>query len=1061
MPTFPGSGAELAVWAQTLLPPSHYHTSLQSTQSQQTLLITAQANSLRVYLPNEVGELVRLCQFDNLAGNIIELHVLNRKGESSQASASMVELLIGFAGLPRLSVVQLIDNINYNNNVNAEYYSTSMNKRWQLKSTSIVDFTSSVISAAVGAMGPLSDGSESNLMACVDDDSISTNNKNVRKDTHTAAVVLGGGVAIAAFQIVRDVNLNVNIQNADCKKKTSDLYTEEPFVLNLQELSHSMAWLLGLTNTLANNNDGNSTSFNAANMNKNKRGHAQQYSNLKKGGGHSNEKSISTGFGDILDIIFLTGYSAPTIAVLHAPRGQTWSGRMAFGVHPLAVTAIALTIEHKRAVVLWSCGALPCDARSILAAPQPVGGCLVISPNSIAHVHRGKVHGCLAVNGFAHASAPQELLMRSTKSKHQSLVHCTMGPNPSPLPRLAIQLDGSRAVFVAPSLALIADRGGTLFSVELHPTKHNHSLTSSSTTAITATSGDTVISLVPLGMRLASPASNLVVAKLPKKMLESAPIHDMAFKKMTAGDVKEEDLVISKVYEEIRRGNFGILFCGSRLGDSTLLAYSFQNVQLAEEERGGKVAPPSSLKRELEDYEGKPAPPRISGIKEEPVVSVISDEEEFSSDEDKTLAEEEASLYQGYCDEGNADSADEMYLGAGYEEATGKEDVAISHEVNDDDSVGKERERISSIHNFDFSLLDSIPAFGCLGEGFEGPTVGKYDLTSSQDDSELTEPRTLANDRIFPCGFGRTGGLAILSCPGNGESCEIVDEADLVGASASFFLSKSGLLLVLRKIGQSPLVLRRGKGDSFGNLSEVSLEEWCAENPDATSMFHDPRSVMLMNILSATEVCDDGGKLYIIMVACIDNEYSVVVLTETKYVDVDVDAPPRLCYCTSSLIESRSLDAKSVSVNDSIEGTTSLSIVWVDGAATFVTVQTIDNDEGGCSADQVVGIKQESIGDNDDPITAMDVIALPQDIFAMVDTEMAVMGGEGIKVEYQEEDEIEEIDPEDGQLYGQNPLSSRSLPVYTPQQERDLLRSLCADDDHLSKGVHQFAFVCQ
>ena len=180
-----------------------------------------------------------------------------------------------------------------------------------------------------------------------------------RSRVRTAAVVLGGGVSVAVFQLHRD--------------QSSDAWSSDPFILNLRELSSTMGFLVGLTAPLrGTNTDLSASRSRGKGNNQNKSSHS------------SNEASICSGFGDILDIVFLSGYASPTIAILHAPRGVTWSGRLSSSSTALAITAISVTVEHKSSVILWSCGAICNDARYILSVPQPLGGCLVVSPNVVS-----------------------------------------------------------------------------------------------------------------------------------------------------------------------------------------------------------------------------------------------------------------------------------------------------------------------------------------------------------------------------------------------------------------------------------------------------------------------------------------------------------------------------------------------------------------------------------------------------------------------------------------------------------------------------------------------------
>merc|ERR1740124_27915 len=155
-------GAEYAVWA--------YITTCRKTQLPN--LIVAQANTLRIYdVSGETGKLELNQSFPNLSGSVCYLESLPAEGNDADS------LLIGFAGHPRLAVcsLQAAPPLTANSKI--------------LLATSLVDLTQACMDSSLGSVTPL----EQDLIATL----------LKRQDEATLAVVLGGGVAVAAITLNR------------------------------------------------------------------------------------------------------------------------------------------------------------------------------------------------------------------------------------------------------------------------------------------------------------------------------------------------------------------------------------------------------------------------------------------------------------------------------------------------------------------------------------------------------------------------------------------------------------------------------------------------------------------------------------------------------------------------------------------------------------------------------------------------------------------------------------------------------------------------------------------
>jgi len=89
-----------------------------------------------------------------------------------------------------------------------------------------------------------------------------------------------------------------------------------------------------------------------------------------------------------IDIVFLHGYTEPTLAVLHE-RTVTWAGTAAQARDTNAVTALSINTSAKKHPTIWSCDRLPFECYKLCATPLPLGGVLIIAPNMLLHRSQG------------------------------------------------------------------------------------------------------------------------------------------------------------------------------------------------------------------------------------------------------------------------------------------------------------------------------------------------------------------------------------------------------------------------------------------------------------------------------------------------------------------------------------------------------------------------------------------------------------------------------------------------------------------------------------------------
>eukprot|EP00980_Cylindrotheca_fusiformis_P001963 scaffold443_cov125-Cylindrotheca_fusiformis.AAC.12 len=521
-------------------------------------------------------------------------------------------------------------------------------------------------------------------------------------------------------------------------------------------------------------------------------------------------QSIMTGFGDILSTAFLPGYLEPTMAILHSnplSGGRAWPGRLGRETggtrHAMVLTAVTVTVSHNRSAVLWSTQ-VPADALQV----YPTGdGCMVHCANSLmAITNVGQIEQCLAVNGWAPATMPSDMRAQA---------------NPWPFPRLAIALDGARICFANEKAAFCVLRYGQVFLLQ-----YTNSW-----------------SLLPLYTNIGAigQIANLCCWSLgnvlSSKMLET--------KIGGATENSKKSLMEA-----------GLLFVGSRLGDSSLLGYALETTSMADAMKEESVLRNPKL-------ESSPSTNKADATAD--------------TEYNRILRLEEDALYGAPLTEDNGPT--------------------LIPESDDDEEptnqiVEQERKRARLSHlvvTRALTILDSLTALGPLGPGCLGP-ISKA-IKPEKDDGVIavdTTPSFGSSGYMFPCGYGSSGGIAVMIAPGR-EDTSILAEEDCINAKVVFNLPSRAMVVLGMENGIKFLQLDRTKkikssveGESASDsssdtatLEEIDLEGWCSEEI-LRSIFTE--STML---LSAFELSDrDFGLFVSSPVDESSMEYCLLVLSD-------------------------------------------------------------------------------------------------------------------------------------------------------------------------------------
>jgi len=518
--------------------------------------------------------------------------------------------------------------------------------------------------------------------------------------------------------------------------------------------------------------------------------------------------SLTTGFGDIVSATFLGGYLEPVLVLLHSePGGCVWSGRLGrqsevAAVESLHVTAVSVSVVHGRTAVLWSHG-VPADSMTVDSFGR--AGCIVKGVNALTVLEGGSVQQVIAVNGWARSTCPESLTSVLT---------------PNPVVKLAVQLDGSDLTWLSPHSAIIALRTGQLYVLQRTTDQWT---------------------LLPTGQTLGGVGEVAHLSSLPFEGLGNTVLSKLLGK--TAGDL-----------------SMGLIFAGSRMGDSLLLGYALESVNIP-----WKGSTKQDVKSEL-------------GIKEEvtDAVDVHADDEY-----DQILCLEEDALYAPVEADGSAP------------------DLVPPSDEDDEEAEGldgpRKRPRVAKFTVVrSLAPLDSLVNLGPLGPSCEGPLSHAPSFLTTLEPvvaGAKASPVFGASAYVFPAGYGSSGSIALVTVPGRDDRM-ILAEEDCLDAQCVFSLSDTGVVLlgIADKAGGGTRALKLGKASSENQesgfeLSEVDLEEWCSpEVGNSSTLFANAREVFQFTLLQAGELSSGMFTLLVSMPADDSDwfNYAIAVLQEKE-----------------------------------------------------------------------------------------------------------------------------------------------------------------------------------
>lgn len=141
---------------------------------------------------------------------------------------------------------------------------------------------------------------------------------------------------------------------------------------------------------------------------------------------------------NLADLIFLSGYNSPTLAILYTPT-QTWAGRYHSAKDTFVLEIRTMDLSGGSYPLLTRVDSLPSDTLYIVPCPKELGGVILVTTTGLLHVDQGGRVVCASVNAWWGYTTDRPVNRDNEGRK--------------------LSLEGSRASFVGDSMLLVLATG--------------------------------------------------------------------------------------------------------------------------------------------------------------------------------------------------------------------------------------------------------------------------------------------------------------------------------------------------------------------------------------------------------------------------------------------------------------------------------------------------------------------------------------------------------------------------------------------------------------------------
>ena len=441
----------------------------------------------------------------------------------------------------------------------------------------------------------------------------------------------------------------------------------------------------------------------------------------------------------IRDCCFLHGYGEPVLLILYEANPPTWAGRLSLRMDTCKLVAVSIDCAKKKYTIVWTRENLPSSSYLLHPVPNPLGGVIVLAGGHI--LYESQSSSAAYISDFLGKGGPQEGNYAEEIARNNGLegqaAHANPVPNVNHSKNVSsyeqsgfqVQLDAAKIEMISANVAIISSKTGQLLTVVLE------------TVGATTKSG--------IGRR----CRRIRVIKAGNAVLSSglaAVGNDLLFIGSRVGD----SLLIA--YERKEKAKIGDL---KMLPSTSTKNEENEKEENEEEENEGEddddeeddpYADPEENAKKRKAKQSTKGPPKIAKMAPpKPALAHVADDEQKTKEknEDEEL---EALLYG---------TSVEAAGGAGLNEY---ERANKSTSTIDSKSVASSIDRDDTFE-YKFTVKDSLLCISPIVD----LTVG----ASAPVGTDL-DPRT---ELVAACGHGKNGALAILT---RGITPELVTEVE-------------------------------------------------------------------------------------------------------------------------------------------------------------------------------------------------------------------------------------------------------------------------------------------
>lgn len=160
---------------------------------------------------------------------------------------------------------------------------------------------------------------------------------------------------------------------------------------------------------------------------------------------------LNSSIKNIKDLVFLTGFNNPTLAVLYEPT-STWVGRLDVLKDTVCLDIWTLDIVSQTYANLTTVKGLPSDCEYLVACPTEIGGVMIVAGSSLIHVDQNGNTIITSVNGWFKLISNQHQLNNKMDRSHENLM---------------LELESSQLTYITSKEMLLILKNGSSYQITI------------------------------------------------------------------------------------------------------------------------------------------------------------------------------------------------------------------------------------------------------------------------------------------------------------------------------------------------------------------------------------------------------------------------------------------------------------------------------------------------------------------------------------------------------------------------------------------------------------------